>query len=71
MKNENTIEYQVWFRDIDPDSGDVSNEMMVAKCTEEFHANWVRHSLEYNWFSPEGPNEPNREFVIKKIVADV
>lgn len=71
MNTISKIEYQVWFKDIDPDTGEVSQEMLVANCKEHIHADWIKNSLEFEWFSPKGANDPNREFIVKKLVADV
>ncbi len=37
MKNK----YEVRFRDIDPDTGDVSQDILIAVCETKFHAELV------------------------------
>ncbi len=56
--------FQVRFRDIDPDTGLRSQDNIIAHCDDENTANWVKHAIEKDWFSPEGPQDPNREFYI-------
>lgn len=51
------------YKDIDPDTGDVTRDELICTCPTEMLANWVYSalvrdmSLDYD--------EPNREFYIK------
>ena len=56
--------FQVRFRDIDPDTGARSQDEIIAQCDDETMAKWVKHAIEKDWYSPEGPQDPNREFYI-------
>jgi hypothetical protein len=53
--------FEVRFKDIDPDSGDVSQDKIVCECEDRQSAFWVLKSLECEWFSDEGAQDPNRE----------
>jgi hypothetical protein len=54
---------EIRYRDIDPDTGDVTTDRMVCQCPTEMLADWVYSalvrdmSLDYD--------DPNREFYIK------
>lgn len=56
---------EIRYRDIDPDSGDITNDQLVCQCPTELIAEWVLSallrdmSLDYD--------EPNRDFYIKKL----
>jgi hypothetical protein len=56
--------FQVRFKDTDPDSGSNSQDSLVAVCESQRDAMWVKSSLERDWFSEDGPCDPNREFYI-------
>ena len=56
--------FEVRFKDIDPDTGKISQDKKICECEDHQSANWVRHSLGYEWHSPEGAQDPNREFYI-------
>jgi hypothetical protein len=58
--------FEVRFKDINPDSGDVSQDKIICKCEDHEDAFWVQKSLEYQWFSEDGAQDPNREFYIKR-----
>ena len=53
------------YKDIDPDTGEISRDELVCTCPNAMLANWVYSalvrdmSLDYD--------EPNREFYIKKL----
>jgi hypothetical protein len=55
---------EIRYKDIDPDSGDITRHELVCQCPTEMLANWVYSalvrdmSLDYD--------SPNREFYIKK-----
>lgn len=59
------MEWCVKFKDIDPDTGGISQETVIAICPTERDANWVKESLEKDWFSVDGSCDPNREFFVK------
>jgi hypothetical protein len=54
---------EIRYRDIDPDTGDITYDQLVCQCPTEMLADWVYSalvrdmSLDYD--------EPNREFYIK------
>ena len=50
---------EIRFRDIDPDTGGISQDMKIAETSELSHANWIKHSL-----AKDEDNDPNREFYI-------
>lgn len=56
--------FQVRYRDIDPDTGSNYQDILIAQCEGEEMAKWVKHAVEKEWFSEEGPQDPNREFYI-------
>jgi hypothetical protein len=58
--------FEVRFKDINPDSGDVSQDKIICKCEDHEDAFWVQKSLESQWFSEDGAQDPNREFYIKR-----
>jgi hypothetical protein len=57
---------EIRYKDIDPDTGDITNDALVCMCPTEMIANWVYSalvrdmSLDYD--------EPNREFYILNLV---
>jgi hypothetical protein len=55
------MEYEIRFKDIDPDSGDVSQDVMLATSQNEMYARWISHSL---GFDNAENGDPNREFYI-------
>jgi hypothetical protein len=54
---------EIRYKDIDPDSGKITNDKLVCTCPNDMIANWVYSalvrdmSLDYD--------DPNREFYIK------
>lgn len=58
------MKYQVRFKDIDPDTGLISQDSLIATCNTESDAKWVHAALNAEWFSPNGGCDPNREFYI-------
>jgi hypothetical protein len=56
--------FQIRFRDIDPDTGLNSQDILIAQCEGEEMAKWVKQSIEKEWYSENGPQDPNREFYI-------
>jgi hypothetical protein len=61
------MQYQIRFKDIDPDSGKVSQEVTIATCETENLATWVKESIERDWYKIDGSCDPNREFYIKPV----
>jgi hypothetical protein len=53
---------EIRFRDIDPDTGDISQDMKIATCEVASHAEWIKHALEM-----EGSEDPNRDFYLVNI----
>jgi hypothetical protein len=58
--------FEVRFKDIDPDTGYVSHDQIICECEDHQNAFWVQQSLEHQWFSEDGAQDPNREFYIKR-----
>lgn len=58
--------YEIRFRDIDPDTGDISQDTPIAMTTDEDSAKWIVRALNTDWFGYGGPCDPNREFYILK-----
>lgn len=58
--------YEIRFRDIDPDTGDISQDIPIAMSTDEGNAKWIVQALNTDWFGIGGPCDPNREFYILK-----
>jgi hypothetical protein len=58
--------FKVRFKDIDPDTGSVSQDQIICECEHYAEAFWIKKSLEHQWFSEDGPQDPNREFYIKE-----
>ncbi len=56
------MEYEIRFKDIDPDSGEVSQDFMLATSENEMYARWIVHSLGLD--NAEN-GDPNREFYIR------
>lgn len=50
---------EIRFRDIDPDTGGVSQDQKLAVSDSQNHANWIKYSLEQH-----GKDDPNREFYL-------
>lgn len=61
-----TLKYEIRFRDIDPDTGAVTKDELVAVSPDLKMAELVWSCLHTVWFSTEGPNDPNREFYFKE-----
>ena len=51
-------QYQIRFRDIDPDTGFVSQDKLIAFCETMSSANWVIYGLH---LTMQEDNDPNRE----------
>ena len=62
--------FEVRFKDIDPDTGFVSQDKKICECENHEEAFWVQKSLESQWFSKEGAQDPNREFYIQRQCQD-
>lgn len=58
--------FEVRFKDIDPDTGEVSQDKRICECEDPQEAFWVLKSVEREWHSPEGTQDPNREFYIQR-----
>ena len=52
---------EIRFRDIDPDTGEVSRDELIAVCYSVRMSNWVKQAIE---ITVEG--EPNREIYTKQ-----
>jgi hypothetical protein len=60
------LEFDIKFKDTDPDSGEVTKEVVLATSKDLKAAMWIKNSLEYLWFSEDGENDPNREFFVQE-----
>lgn len=58
------MNYQVRFKDIDPDTGLVSQDTMIASCETCESAEWIVHALGVESVSQGGSHDPNREFYV-------
>ena len=58
------VEYEIRLKDIDPDTGKTSQDMILALTFDLERAELIRNCLEKSWFYNDG--DPNREFYIKK-----
>lgn len=54
--------HEVRFRDIDPDTGDVSQDMLIAVCETKKYAELVLQAL----VLADQSDDPNREFYTKQ-----
>lgn len=54
---------EIRFKDIDPDSGEISQDMKIAQTESALHANWIKQALEHY-----GADEPNREFYSVNLI---
>ena len=62
-----TKKYAVWFKDTDPDTGNISQDGIIALCDSESNAKWVLSAIVSDWYSPSGANDPNRDFYIEEL----
>ncbi len=63
LKNKiNQNKFLIKFKDIDPDTGEITVDKLLAETDNKTSAIWITSSLNYQWFSEDGPNDPNREF---------
>lgn len=62
-----TMRYEIRFRDIDPDTGSVTQDALVAFAPDLKMAELVWSCLQARWYAPEGQNDPNREFYFKEL----
>ena len=58
--------FEVRFKDIDPDTGEISQDKKICECEDYQEAFWILKSLEKEWHSPEGAQDPTRDFYITK-----
>ncbi len=52
---------EIRFRDIDPDTGEVSQDRLIAICDSVRMSNWVKQAIELTI-----TDEPNREIYTKQ-----
>jgi hypothetical protein len=57
-------EYELRLKDVDPDTGKTSQDMLLALTFDLRRAELIRDYLEKHWFYNDG--DPNREFYIRK-----
>jgi hypothetical protein len=55
---------QVRYKDIDPDSGEINTDELMCNCLDIDMAKWIKIAVERDWYSENGPCDPNREFYI-------
>jgi hypothetical protein len=51
---------EIRFRDINPDTGGISQDTKIAMCEVKRHADWIKHALEIG----DDGDQPNREYYI-------
>ena len=54
------LQYEIRFKDIDPDSGDITQDLHVCYASHEDTANYILELINKN------NDEPNRDFYITK-----
>jgi hypothetical protein len=68
---------EIRFRDIDPDTGGISQDMKIATCEVASNAEWIKHALSMGG-ADENPNrefytvdreDPNRELTYEERIA--
>jgi hypothetical protein len=64
-KNTAPVKYEVKFKDIDPDTGLVSQNVLMAVCPDLNKAHCIAEALTKDWF--ESCGDPNREFFVETI----
>jgi hypothetical protein len=57
--------WEIRFKDIDPDTGDISQDKLICVCPDEISANWVFQSLKMMMAEFD---EPNREIYKKMTI---
>ena len=57
--------YEIRYKDIDPDTGGISNDSPIAICQSENWANIIRELVANDYMKIE--SDPNREFYIYKV----
>jgi hypothetical protein len=62
----NQSKFLIKFKDIDPDTGEIIVDKLLAETDNKVSAIWITSSLNHQWFSQDGPNDPNREFYFIK-----
>lgn len=55
---------EIKYKDIDPDTGNITSDEIISVCKDLDNAKWVKLSIEENWYGDKGPSDPNREFYI-------
>jgi hypothetical protein len=61
----NFYPWEIRFKDIDPDTGDISQDELICVCPDEISANWVFQSLKMMMAEFD---EPNREIYKKMTI---
>lgn len=54
---------QIRFKDIDPDTGQISQDRLICSCEDSKTAEWVKHLIERSLWED---GEPNREVYVKQ-----
>lgn len=52
--------YEIYYKQIDPDTGTVVREERIATCDSMRHANWIKNVLNTH------DDDPNREYYSKE-----
>jgi hypothetical protein len=60
--------YEIRYKDINPDTGDVSNDSPIAICQSENWANIIKDLIIKDYMEVE--SDPNRDFYIKETVSN-
>jgi hypothetical protein len=60
---------EVRFRDIDPDTGKISQDKLICTCVSETSSKWLKHALK---LSLAEASEPNRDiYIVRKDGKDL
>jgi hypothetical protein len=57
--------YEVRYKDIDPDTGDVTSDTRLAVCESQDKAEWVKSAIASDYF--DNASDPNRDFYINFV----
>ena len=61
--------YEIRYKDINPDTGDVSNDSPIAICQSENWANIIKDLIIKDYMEVE--SNPNRDFYIKAPLSNL
>lgn len=61
--------FEIRYKDIDPNTGEVNRDEMVCQCPNEMLCEWVFSALSKDMSLDY--DQPNREFYIKKQIKNI